>query len=112
MFAATVVLIWGTRRASLGIALGALLAWVNYVWLKQIADALARAAVAQEGETQARVPARVYLKFAARLVLTGLMLYLSVYRFKVPATAIVCGLLALGAAALVESIYEVIRGVE
>jgi len=102
------VLIWGLRRSSFGIAIGALVAWINYVWLKQGVEVLARVAVEQESSPQPRVPARVYFRFAGRFVLMGLVVYVSVYHFGVPLLAIICGLLALGAAAIAEGIYEVL----
>jgi hypothetical protein len=102
------VLLGGLRRVSLGIAIGTFLAWLNYRWLEQGADALARIAIAQEGSDHARVPLRVYVKVAGRYVLIGLVAYASVSYLDVPLVAIIYGLLALGAAAIVGSLYEVI----
>ena len=42
---------WGA-----GIAIGAVLAWFNFRWLKQGLDALTEAATAQTGGPKARVP--------------------------------------------------------
>jgi len=107
--AALVVMICGLARMGAGVAIGALLAWLNYRWLKAGVDALVASATGGDGPSRARVPASTYLKFAGRYLLIGLGVYASVSLLKIPLVGVICGLLALGAAAFFEGIYEVIR---
>lgn len=104
--AATAVLLVKSPRAGCGIAIGTLLAWLNYRWLDRGLDALVTAAKAQAGIPQPRVPAGVYVRFAGRYVLIGVLVYVTVFVLHVPLLAVVIGLLALGAGAIAESLYE------
>lgn len=97
-------------RAGCGVAMGTLLAWLNYRWLDQGLGALVTAALAQQGRPQPRVPLSVYLKFGGRYLLIGLAVYVIVFYFAVPLLPILLGLLALGAAAMAEGLYEVFSG--
>lgn len=94
-------------RAGIGIAIGTILAWLNYHWLDQALASLVVAAAAQAGSPKSRVPASVYWKFVGRYLLMGLAVYVSVHYFVVPVLTVVLGLLALGAGAVTESLYEV-----
>ena len=62
------LVLWGGRAAA-GLAAGAVLSWVNYRWMKQGVDTLARLSTAQAGTQRAQVPASVYLKFLGRYAL-------------------------------------------
>jgi hypothetical protein len=104
--------IFWSGAMGLAIAIGAVLAWLNYRWLDQGLGALVTAATAQEGSQQPRVPWFVYGKFAGRYVLIGLAVYVSVHFFAVPLIGVIIGLLALGAGAMVEGLYEVFSGTE
>lgn len=97
-------------RAGIGIEIGSLLAWLNYHWLDQALASLATVAAAQEGSPNARVPAAIYWKFVGRYVLIGLVVYVSVHYFDVPILAVLIGLLALGAGAMAEGLYQVFSG--
>ncbi|MBZ5695090.1 MAG: ATP synthase subunit I [Acidobacteriia bacterium] len=108
--AAIAVLIVKSPRAGCGVAIGTLLAWLNYRWLDRGLDALVRAAKAQAGIPQPRVPSSVYWKFGGRYVLIALLVYASVSFLHVPLLAVVIGLLSLGAGALAEGLYEIISG--
>jgi hypothetical protein len=110
--AAFATVLFKSSRAACGVALGALLAWLNYRWLDQALGSLVTVAAAHEGSAQAHVPARVYWKFAGRYVLIGVAVYVSVHYFAVPVLAVIAGLLALGAGAMVEGLYEVFSGSE
>lgn len=105
--AAGVVLVV-TPRAGVGVLLGALLAWVNLRWLQQALDALVQLSTAQAGEARPRISSWVYIKFFARYALIGLVLYVMVSGFRIPVLSMLGGLCALGAAAIAESVYEVI----
>jgi hypothetical protein len=99
-----------SHRAAAGVAIGTLLAWLNYRWLDQALGTLVTVATAQEGSAKARVPSSIYWKFAGRYVLIGLAVYVSVHYFAVPVLAVIAGLLALGAGAIAEGLYEVFSG--
>jgi len=105
--AAFAALILKSRRDACGIAAGALLAWLNYRWLDQGLRALVTAAIAQQGRPQPRVPLSIYVKFGGRYLLIGLAVYVIVSYFGVPLLAVLLGLLALGAGAMAEGLYEV-----
>lgn len=103
-------LIWflvKSHKEGAGIAIGTALAWLNYRWLDQGLSALVSVAQAQEGSEQARVPAGIYWKFVGRYVLIALAIYVSLHYFAVPLVAMILGLLALGAGAFAESLYEI-----
>ena len=108
--AALAVSLIRTPRAGCGVAAGTVLAWLNYRWLDQGIGALVIAFQSQEGSPHPRVPASMYWKFASRYALLGLIVYIIVSRFSVPLLAVVAGLLALGAGATAEGLYEVFVG--
>jgi hypothetical protein len=112
LLAALVVSFEKSPRTGLGIAVGTFLAWLNYRWLDQTLGALVTVATSQAGSPQSRVPARIYWKFAGRYVLMALAIYVTVHYFAVPILSVFLGLLALGAAAMVASLYEVYLGSE
>ena len=105
--AAVVVLPVVSPSASAGVAVGAVLAWVNYRWLEGVVGALVRVSTPKEAGQPPRVSKSVYVKFFARYALIGLVLYVMVARLSVPVLSILGGLLALGAAAMAEALYEV-----
>jgi len=96
--------------AGLGLGIGTILAWLNYRWMDRGVGALVTAAAAQAGVAQPRVPLSVYGKFAGRYVLIGLLVYATVFFLHVPLVSVILGLLALGAGALAEGLYEIIVG--
>jgi len=104
--AAIPVAIWFTWRAGLGVFIGAGLAWINALWLQQALDAVTKLSIAQAGAPKARISAAVYVKFAARYVLMGIVIYIMMTYFGVPVVSLLSGLLALGAAAMAEFLYE------
>jgi hypothetical protein len=110
MIAALAVAFAKSPRAGIGIGIGSLLAWLNYHWLDQALASLATVAAAQEGSPNARVPAAIYWKFVGRYVLIGLVVYVSVHYFNVPILSVLIGLLALGAGAMAEGLYQVFTG--
>jgi hypothetical protein len=108
--AAIAVFALKSRPAGVGVATGTLLAWLNFRWLDQVLVVLERLATAQEGSAAARVPPQIYVKIAGRYVLMAAAIYVTVHYFAVPLVSLIVGLLALGAGAMVGSIYEVISG--
>jgi hypothetical protein len=96
--------------SGLGIAIGTLLAWLNFRWMDRGVEALVATARGQSGVKQPRVPLGVYGRFAGRYILIGALVYASVFFLHVPLVTVVLGLLALGAGALAEGLYEIIVG--
>src|ERR1700733_10670809 len=75
--------VWGGMEAA-GLAAGAILSWVNYRWMKQGVDTLARLSTAQAGTPRAQVPASVYLKFLGRYALLIVAAYAILRAFRPP----------------------------
>lgn len=99
------LLLWSARAAA-GIATGAVLAWLNYRWLKQGVGALAGLAKAQEGAAKVRVPRSVYFKFIGRYVLLIVAAYVILTRFSVPPASLLIGFGALVVAVLGETVWQ------
>ncbi len=99
--------------AGAGVVAGAGLAWLNSRWLRQGLDSMRDAAVAQHRPenpeaSRGRVPWRVAAKLVGRYLLIGVLLYAMVRFFAIPVLAILTGLFALGAAVIVEGVYEAV----
>ncbi|HKO03636.1 MAG TPA: ATP synthase subunit I [Candidatus Acidoferrales bacterium] len=94
--------------AGLGVLLGTLLAWINFRWLEEAADGLARLAKAQPGPQRPQISQWTWAKFFARYALLALALYVTVSRSQVPIVSVLGGLLMLGAAAMAVGLYEVL----
>jgi ATP synthase I chain len=111
-FATAVVVFFAkSNRAGIGIAIGTLLAWINYRWLDQSLGMLVTVSTAKPGSPQASgVPASFYWKLVGRYVLIAVVIYVIVQYFALPLVSVLVGLLALGAGAIVGSIYEVSAG--
>ncbi len=104
---------WG-RSYGVGVAVGCVLSWVNYRWLKQGLEALGRFAREQQAEEKEkiRIPKRVYVKFFGRYALILGVAYVIFARSLLPVVAVVAGLFALAAAVILEILYELARGTE
>ena len=92
-----------------GLAIGTVLAWLNFRWLKRGLDALVAAAVAQEGAAKPRVPLGTWFRMIFRYVLIALCVYVIFEYLKVPLVSMLAGLCALGAATLAASLYEILH---
>lgn len=97
-------------RAGAGVALGALLTWLNFRWLKQGVGALVTVSTVQAGSEHARVPRSVYLKFFGRFALLLLVVYVILSRSLLPVAAVLGGLFAVVAAVMLELLFELVRG--
>jgi len=95
---------WGA-----GILVGAILAWLNFRWLKQGLDALTVAATAQADLPKPQVPVSTYFKAAFRYGLIALAVYVIFEYLNVPILSMILGLCALGAATLAVSVYEILH---
>jgi small-conductance mechanosensitive channel len=97
---------WGWAA---GLAIGGVLAWFNFRWLRRGMDALVAVATAQATSEKPRVPIGTYFRAVFRYALLGLCVYV-IFRFlRVPLASMFVGMCALGAAAIAASVYEVIR---
>ncbi len=95
---------WGA-----GILIGAILAWLNFRWLKQGLDALTAAATAQADQPKPQVPVSTYFTAAFRYMLIAFAVYVIFKYLNVPVLSMVLGLCALGAATMAVSVYEILR---
>ena len=100
--------IWGGRAAA-GVAAGTILSWVNYRWMKQGVDTLARLSTAQAGSQRAQVPASVYLKFLGRYALLIVAAYAILRAFRPPVASLLAGFFSVIAAVLVEMVGQLFR---
>jgi hypothetical protein len=95
-----------------GLLIGAILAWLNFRWLRRGMDALVEAANAQAGAAKTRVPVGTYFRALFRYGLIAFIVYVIFKVLGIPLVSMVLGLLALGAAAIAASVYEVWHPVE
>jgi hypothetical protein len=90
-----------------GLMIGAVLAWLNFRWLRRGLDALVDASAAQAGAPQPRVPIGTYFRAIFRYALIALSVYVIFKLLRVPLASMVVGLCALAVAAIASSVYEV-----
>ncbi len=107
--AAFVGIRWGWR-AGAGVALGGVLAWLNFRGLKQGVGALVKVSTAQADSEHARVPVSIYAKFFGRFALLLVVVYVILSRSLLPAVAVFGGLFAVAAAVMIEVMWELVRG--
>jgi predicted outer membrane lipoprotein len=96
-------------RAASGVAAGAILSWVNYRWMKQGVDTLARFSTAQAGTQRAQVPVSVYMKFLGRYALLIAAAYAILRAFRPPVASLLAGFFSVIAAVLVEMVGQLFR---
>jgi hypothetical protein len=95
-----------------GLAIGTVLAWLNFRWLKRGLDALVLAATAQEGFAKPRIPVGTWFRLMFRYGLIAFCVYVIFEYLKVPLASMVVGLCGLGAATITASVYEILRPTE
>jgi hypothetical protein len=100
---------WGWR-GSAGLAVGATLSWVNFRWLKGSVQAFGRAATAQAGSQDVRVPTSAYIKFFGRFALLLGILYVILTRSWLPVIPVLAGLFAAAAGVVLALVYELVAG--
>ncbi len=110
--AAAVVAVLRSKAWAAGLAIGTALAWLNFYWLRRGMDGLVLASQRQSGAARPRVPLATYFAAAFRYGLLALAVYAIFEILKVPLLSMVVGLCALGAAAIVASVYEIWRPAE
>jgi small-conductance mechanosensitive channel len=96
----------GTRVWAAGLLIGAVLAWLNFRWLRRGLDTLVMASAAQAGAEKVRVPLGAYFAAVFRYGLIALVVYVIFKLLKVPLVSMVVGMCALAAAAIAASVYE------
>jgi small-conductance mechanosensitive channel len=95
---------WGA-----GILIGAILAWINFRWLRQGLEALSEAAKAQASQQEVRVPIGTYFRALFRYGLIALAVYVIFEYLHVPLLSMIVGLCALGAATMAVSVHEILH---
>ena len=96
----------GNRVWAGGLLIGAVLAWLNFRWLRRGLDGLVAASAAQVGAKKPRVPLGTYFAAVFRYGLIALIVYVIFKLLKVPLASMVVGMCALAAAAIAASVYE------
>ena len=96
-------------RVGAGVLIGALLAWINFRWLKSALDTVTRAATAQLEPSKARVPLGSLFGLIGRYFLIVVCVYVIFIFFAIPVLSMLVGLCALGAATIGASLYEVFQ---
>jgi small-conductance mechanosensitive channel len=112
MVAGVLVAILRDRIWGAGVAIGGILAWLNFRWLKRGLDALVASSAAQAGREKPSVPLSSYFAAAFRYVLLGLAIYVIFIYLKVPVLSMLVGFFALGAAAIAATLYEILHPVD
>lgn len=95
-----------------GLAIGTVLGWLNFRWLRHALDALVLASKAQEGREKPRVPLATYFTALFRYGLLALTVYVIFIYLHVPLGSIVVGLCALAVATMAASVWEILRPVD
>jgi hypothetical protein len=100
--------LWWGWRGALGVALGTVLSWINFRWLKGGVHAFGKAATELAGSEAARVPKRAFVKFIGRFALLLVAVYVILTRSWVPPVAFFAGLFASAAGVVVALVYELL----
>jgi hypothetical protein len=95
-------------RAGAGVAIGAVLTWLHYMWLRQATTAVVREAAKQADAPKSSDSSWIVFKLLVGYVLIAIVAYVIVAYFSVPVYSVLIGLLALGAAAIFGSAYTVL----
>jgi ATP synthase I chain len=99
---------WGFS-AGAGLAIGALLSWINFRWMRHGIGVLARLSIAQENAGKPRVPRTIYVKLIGRYALLIAAAYVILRGFGSMARGLLCGLFAVVAAVLIEALTLLLR---
>jgi hypothetical protein len=95
-----VSLVWKGWRTAAGFALGAALAWINFLWLKGIADSV--------GSDSLRASTRRAFFFGSRYLILGLVAYVILRITKISTPAALTGLFVSLGAVLAEIVFEIV----
>ena len=97
----------GHRSWASGLAVGAVLGWLNFRWLGRGLDALVIASSAQHGQEKPQVPWWTYLLALFRYALIGLTVYVIFIYRNIPLASMIAGLCALAAAVIIATVWEI-----
>jgi hypothetical protein len=108
--ASAALVVWKliSARAGIGVAIGAALIWLHYVWLRRVTIALVREAIKHTDAPKSSDSSLILLKLSVGYALIAIMAYVIVSYFRLPIFSVLCGLLALGAAVMIGSLYAVL----
>jgi small-conductance mechanosensitive channel len=110
--AGAIVALLGHARWSTGLAIGTTLAWLNFRWLRRGVSTFVLASKAQSGSEKPRVPTGTYFLMLFRYGLIAFTVYVIFTYLKVPLLSMILGLCSLAVAAIVASVYEILRPVD
>jgi ATP synthase I chain len=110
--ATAVVAVLRYKLWAAGLAVGTVLGWLNFRWLKRAVDALVAVSTAQEGREKPKVPLTTYLAALSRYGLLGLTVYVIFVFLHVPLGSMILGFCALAAATIAASVWEILRPVD
>jgi small-conductance mechanosensitive channel len=110
--AAAILALVHQRPWASGLAIGTVLAWLNFRWLKRGLDVLVLASEAQQGREKPQVPLATYFTAIFRYGLLALAVYVIFKYVHVPLGSMVVGLCALAAATIAASVWEILRPVD
>ena len=97
----------GHRSWASGLAVGAVLGWLNFRWLGRGLDALVIASSAQHGQEKPQVPWWTSLMGLLRYALIALTVYVIFIYRNIPLASMIVGLCALAAAVIVATVWEI-----
>ena len=98
----------GYKLWATGLAIGTVLGWLNFLWLRRALDALVVVSTAQEGREKPKVPLTTYLAAVSRYGLLGLTVYVIFVFLHVPLGSMILGFCALAAATMAASVWEIL----
>jgi ATP synthase I chain len=101
--------IFWRASAGAGVAIGTLLSWLNFRWIRHGVGVLARLSMAQEGAEKPRVPRLTYVKMIGRYALLIAAAYVILRGLHSMREGFLCGLFAAVAAVVVELVGQLIR---
>jgi small-conductance mechanosensitive channel len=107
LLAGILIALFHSRIWGLGVAIGGILAWLNFRWLRRGLNAFVAGSAAQSGLPKAEIPLSSYFLAAFRYVLLGFAIYVIFIYLNVPVLSMLVGLFALGAATVAASLYEI-----
>jgi small-conductance mechanosensitive channel len=97
-----------SARTGIGVAIGAALIWLHYMWLRRVTIAVVREAIKHTDGPKSSDSSLILFKLSVGYALIAILAYVIVSYFRLPIFSVLCGLLALGAAAMIGSLYAVL----
>jgi hypothetical protein len=101
--------IFWRASAAAGLAIGALVSWINFRWMRHGIGVLTRLSIAQGNAVKPRVAKMTYVKLIGRYALLIVVAYVILRGFGPMAAGLLCGLFAVVAAVLIEAVTLLLR---